>query len=78
VGLRSLVNSGVLEVWPDLYDARMDDLAAPDLADVADERKGFYSNPDEFFRRTHLTRNMRDMLEDVAKSVAGGVGGLTS
>jgi len=77
VGLRSLVNSGVLEVWPDLYDARMDDLAAPDLADVADERKGFYSNPDEFFRRTHLTRNMRDMLEDVAKSVAGGVGGAT-
>ena len=78
MGIKSFVKNGLLEVWPDLYDARMDDKAAPDLADVINEDKNsFYSNPEEFFGRTYLTSSMQNLIEDVAKVLSEGIGGAT-
>jgi len=77
MGIKSLVKNGKIEVWPDLYDPRMDDLAAPDLADALEARKSFYSDPDEFFKRTYLTPEMRNILEDIAKVLTEGMGGAT-
>jgi len=78
MGIKSLVKNGILEVWPDLYDARIDDKAAPDLADVVDGGKNsFYSNPDEFFGRTHLTSAMQILIEDLTKVLRDKVGGGT-
>jgi len=77
MGIKSCVEKGLLEVWPDVFDARMDDQAAPDLSDVVSGERGFYSDPDKFFQRTHLTRGMREVLEDVAKVLSGDGGGAT-
>jgi len=77
MGIKGYAEKGCIEVWPDVFDARMDDEAAPDLADVISGGRGFYSDPDRFFQRTHLTNNMREMLEDVAKVLSGGTGGAT-
>ena len=78
MGIKSLIKSGLLEVWPDLFDARVDDRAAPDLADVVGGgRESFYSSPDEFFERTYLTTSMRGLIEDVAKVLRDRTGGGT-
>ena len=77
MGIKSCVEKGLLEVWGDVFDARMDDQAAPDLSDVISGKRGFYSDPDQFFQRTHLTRGMREVLEDVARVLSGDMGGAT-
>lgn len=76
MGLIDLVRKGVVEVWEDLYDARIDDKAAPDLGDIVKGREEpIYSDPEEFFRRTYVTTSMRELIEDVSETLAKGKGG---
>jgi len=76
MGLMDLVKSGAIEVWEDVYDARLDDKAAPDLGDIVKGREEpIYSNPEEFFSRTYLTSSMRELIEDVSETLAKGKGG---
>jgi len=76
MGLIDLVRKGVIEVWDDVYDARLDDKAAPDLADVVKGREEpIYSNPEEFFSRTYLTSQMRELIEDISETLSKGKGG---
>jgi predicted AAA+ superfamily ATPase len=76
MGLIDLIKSGSIEVWKDVYDASLDDKAAPDLGDIVKgEGETIYSDPEEFFSRTYLTRSMRELIEDVAETLAKGKGG---
>jgi predicted AAA+ superfamily ATPase len=76
MGLIELVKSGIIEVWEDVYDARLDDKAAPDLGDIVKGREEpIYSNPEEFFSRTYMTSSMRELIEDVSETLAKGKGG---
>jgi len=76
MGLVDLVKKGVVEVWDDIYDARLDDKAAPDLGDIVKGREEpIYSNPEEFFNRTYLTSTMRELIEDVSETLSRGKGG---
>jgi len=76
MGLIDLVKKGVIEVWDDVYDARLDDKAAPDLGDIVKGREEpIYSNPEEFFSRTYLTSSMRELIEDVSETLSKGKGG---
>ena len=65
-----------MEVWEDVYDARLDDKAAPDLGDILKgEEEPIYSNPKEFFSRTYLTKSMEELIEDIAETLKNGKGG---
>lgn len=77
MGIKNLVKNGLIEVWKDVYDARVDDKAAPDLSDIlrGEEEKSFYSIPEEFFKRTYMTRSMEELTEDIAETLKGGKGG---
>jgi len=76
MGLIDLVRKGVIEIWEDVYDARLDDKAAPDLGDIVKgKEEPIYSNPEEFFRRTYMTSSMRDLIEDVSETLAKAKGG---
>jgi predicted AAA+ superfamily ATPase len=76
LGLIDLVKKGVVEVWDDVYDAKLDDKAAPDLGDIVKGREEpIYSNPEEFFNRTYLTSSMRELIEDVSETLSKGKGG---
>jgi len=76
MGLIDLVKKGVIDVWDDVYDARLDDKAAPDLGDIVKGREEpIYSNPEEFFSRTYLTSSMRELIEEVSETLSKGKGG---
>lgn len=72
MGIVSLYRSGRIQVWPDVLKPQMDDRAAPDLGPVVKgEAEPVYVDPKEFFARTHLTRAMEELIEDVADTLAG-------
>lgn len=76
MGLIDLVRKGVVEIWEDVYDARLDDKAAPDLGDIVKGKEDpIYSNPEEFFSRTYMTSSMRELLEEVSETLASDKGG---
>jgi predicted AAA+ superfamily ATPase len=76
MGILNLIKNGLMEVWSDVYDARLDDKAAPDLGDLLrGEEEPIYSNPKEFFNRTYLTKSMEDLIEDIAETLKNGKGG---
>jgi predicted AAA+ superfamily ATPase len=76
MGILNLIKNGLIEVWSDVYDARLDDKAAPDLGDLLKgEEEPIYSNPKEFFNRTYLTKSMEDLIEDIAETLKNGKGG---
>ncbi|MGC9068909.1 MAG: DUF499 domain-containing protein [Thermoprotei archaeon] len=76
MGIKKLLESKVLELWDDVYDVSLDDKAAPDLGDVVSGKgERIYSNADEFFRRTHVTNSIRNLLEDVVKGLSNDKGG---
>ena len=76
MGILNLIKNGLMEVWEDVYDARLDDKAAPDLGDLLKgEEEPIYSNPKEFFNRTYLTKSMEDLIEDIAETLKNGKGG---
>ncbi len=76
MGILNLIKNGIMEVWEDIYDARLDDKAAPDLGDILKgEEEPIYSNPKEFFNRTYLTKSMEELLEDIAETLKNGKGG---
>jgi len=76
MGIKSFIKNGLIEVWKDVYDARVDDKAAPDLSDILrEEEESFYSIPEEFFKRTYMTRSMGELIEDIAETLKGGKGG---
>jgi len=76
MGILNLIKNGLIEVWNDVYDARLDDKAAPDLGDILKgEEEPIYSNPKEFFNRTYLTKSMEDLIEDIAETLKNGKSG---
>lgn len=76
MGVLDLIKRGLIEVWDDLYDAGLDDKAAPDLGDILrGEEEPIYSDPGEFFSRTYLTESMEKLLEDVAETLKNEKGG---
>ncbi|MCX8185269.1 MAG: DUF499 domain-containing protein [Sulfolobales archaeon] len=76
MGIVSYIKSGLIEVWDDVYDARLDDKAAPDLGDLLKgEEETIYTDPKEFFNRTYLTKAVEDLIEDVAETLKNGKGG---
>jgi len=74
VGLRDLVKRGVVEVWDDVFDVRLDDKAAPNLSDVylGREEASIYAVPEEFFKRTYITRSMRELMEEIVEALKEG------
>ncbi len=75
MGIKSLVENGVIEVWDDIYDLRLDDKAAPDLSDILKTEDRTYSDAEEFFKRTYLTKSIEELIEDVADSLRSGIRG---
>jgi hypothetical protein len=76
MGIKSLVKSGLIELWGDVYDARLDDKAAPDLSDILrGEEEPIYSDPEEFFERTYMTKSMEELMEETAETLKNGKGG---
>ena len=76
MGVKSLIEKGSIKVWKDVFDSRFDDKAAPDFGDVVrGEEKFFYSDPEQFFKRTYLTESMKNLIEDVAETLKAGKGG---
>ena len=76
MGIIELVKKGVIEVWEDVYDVRLDDKAAPDLGDILKgKEEPVYSDPEEFFKRTHMTKSMEDLIDEVAETLKSGKGG---
>jgi len=76
MGIKSLVKNGLIELWKDVYDPRLDDKAAPDLSDILrGEEEPIYSDPEEFFKRTHMTRSMEELIEETAETLKSGKGG---
>ncbi|MEM3871894.1 MAG: DUF499 domain-containing protein [Nitrososphaeria archaeon] len=76
MGVIDLYKKGFLEVWPDLFDLRFDDKAAPQLGDILKgEEERVYSDSSEFFSRTYLTTSMRRLIEDVAEALKNDKGG---
>jgi len=76
MGILNHIKNGLMEVWDDVYDARLDDKAAPDLGDLLKgEEEPIYANPKEFFARTYLTKAIENLIEDIAESLKNGKGG---
>lgn len=76
MGVKDLVRRGVFKVWEDIYQSRLDDKAAPNLCDIYLEREApIYADPEEFFKRTYMTRSMGELIEEVAEALKGGRGG---
>ncbi|MEM3648090.1 MAG: DUF499 domain-containing protein [Thermoproteota archaeon] len=76
MGILNMVKNGKIEVWSDIYDARLDDKAAPDLGDILrGEEEPIYADSREFFNRTYLTKSMEGLVEDIAETLKNGKGG---
>lgn len=61
-----------VRLWRDVSDPRLDEKAAPSLGAVHLGREEVvYSDPVEFFRRTLVTKQMVEALENVADALAG-------
>ncbi|MEM3943961.1 MAG: DUF499 domain-containing protein [Thermofilaceae archaeon] len=75
MGIVSLYRSGRLKVWQDVFNRALDDKAAPDLGDVVEGREPLYSNPDEFFARTYMTRSLENLIREVADALENREGG---
>ncbi|MEM4488724.1 MAG: DUF499 domain-containing protein [Desulfurococcaceae archaeon] len=75
MGLLSLYESGKLKVWPDVFNRALDDKAAPDLGDVVGGGEPIYSDPDQFFARTYMTKSMENLISEVAGALESKEGG---
>ncbi|MEO0242701.1 MAG: DUF499 domain-containing protein [candidate division WOR-3 bacterium] len=75
MGLFSLYRSGKLKVWPDVFNRALDDKAAPDLSDVIGGGEPIYSDPDQFFARTYMTKSMENLIVEVADALESREGG---
>ncbi|MEM2787819.1 MAG: DUF499 domain-containing protein [Archaeoglobaceae archaeon] len=76
MGILNHIKNGLMEVWDDVYDARLDDKAAPDLGDLLKgEEEPIYASPREFFARTYLTKAIENLIEDIAENLKNGKGG---
>jgi predicted AAA+ superfamily ATPase len=75
MGLKEYVQRGIVKVWDDIYDSSLDDKAAPNLCDVYLQREiSLYTDPEEFFRHTHLTKSMKELIEEITDSLEGKKG----
>ncbi len=78
MGLREYVEKGIVKVWDDVYDSSLDDKAAPNLCDVYFKREvSLYTDPEEFFKHTYLTKNMKELIEEITDSLKGKKGSRT-
>lgn len=76
MGILSAIEKGLIEIWDDIYEAKLDDRAAPDLGDLLKgEEESIYANPKEFFARTYLTKSIENLIEDIAENLKDGKGG---
>jgi hypothetical protein len=72
MGIKTLNREGKLKVWPDVMDPGQDGKSAPSLWEVAlNTAPTIYGEPLEFFKRTYLTRPMKDLLQSVAARLEG-------
>jgi hypothetical protein len=83
MGIKSLIKENQIEIWKDVYDPRLDDKAAPDLADILKgKEEPIYAEPEEFFKRTYLTKTMEELTEEIIETLkkgkTGGIFLLTS
>jgi len=76
MGIKSLMEKGLIELWEDVRDSRLDDKAAPDLSDILrGEEEPIYSDPEEFFKRTYMTRSIEGLIEETTEKLKNGKGG---
>lgn len=58
--------------WDDVFDPQYDEKSAPSLWEVVQgEAPAIYADPNEFFKRTYLTKTMRDSITAIAQSLQG-------
>ncbi len=58
--------------WDDVFDPQYDEKSAPSLWEVVlGEAPIIYSDPEEFFKRTYLTKAMKDSITAIAQSLQG-------
>ncbi len=58
--------------WDDVFDPRYDEKSAPSLWEVVlGEAPPIYADPNEFFKRTYLTKTMKESLAAIAQSLRG-------
>lgn len=75
MGILRLLQGGEIELWDDVFKPEFDDKVAPDLGDVFRGGGGsLYADPVEFFKRTHLTKSMVELIEEIAEVLNGGKG----
>lgn len=72
MGIRILTQEGKLKAWPDVMDPGQDGKSAPSLWEVSlNIAPSIYGDAEEFFKRTYLTRPMKDLLQSVAARLEG-------
>jgi hypothetical protein len=60
------------ELWEDVFDRRLDEHLAPALYEVTLQKAPkIYTNPKEFFQRTHLSPSMQNILKEIIKALRG-------
>ena len=60
------------ELWEDVFDRSLDEHLAPALYEVTLNRAPkIYTNPEEFFKRTHLSPSMQTILKEIIKALRG-------
>jgi len=61
-----------VKLWKDVLDPALDEKTAPSLGGVhLGKEAEIYVNPDEFFKRTLITRHMAEALGDVVSALSG-------
>jgi len=60
------------QVWEDVFDRTLDEQLAPALYEVTlNKAPRIYTNPQEFFKRTHLSPSMQSILKEITNTLQG-------
>ncbi len=60
------------DVWEDVFDRTLDEQLAPALYEVTlNKAPEIYTNPQEFFKRTHLSPSMQNILKEIINALSG-------
>ena len=60
------------QVWEDVFDRTLDEQLAPALYEVTlNKAPKIYTNPQEFFKRTHLSPSMQSILKEITNTLNG-------
>ncbi len=75
MGIYDLYKNEKLKIWQDVFSKEIDDKTAPDLGDAIEGKDTIYSNSEEFFARTYMTKSMEDIIQEVADTLKNDKGG---